>query len=182
MKILRRTNFGNSVLRQVARRLTATEILSDEMQSLIDDMFYTVERKQYGIGLAAPQIGQSLALSVIAIKATPSRPHLSDKQLVIINPEIVRTYGRQQAMWEGCISFGGGKDFPYAQAMRYIKVRVRYLDRQATLHEHDVEGMLAHVMQHEIDHLNGILFVDRVKDTKTYVMMSEFKKRHVKAA
>ena len=181
MKVLRRTNFGNPVLRQVARRLTADEIVSDEIQTLVADMFYTVERKQYGIGLAAPQVGRSVALSVIAIKPTPSRPHLADEQLVIINPELIKTYGRRQAMWEGCISFGSGKDFPYAQAMRYTKLRVCYLDQWAKPHERDVDGMLAHVMQHEIDHLNGVLFVDHVKDSKTYVMMSEFKKRYVHA-
>lgn len=180
MRLLRRTHFGNPVLRQVARRLSADEIVSDEIQRLIADMFYTVEHKQYGIGLAAPQIGKSLALSVIAIKATPSRPDLTDEQLVIINPEIVETYGRRLAMWEGCISFGSGKNFPYAQAMRYARVRVRYLDQQAKVHERTVDGMLAHVMQHEIDHLEGVLFVDRVTDPKSFIMISEFKKRYVK--
>lgn len=181
MKILRKTNFGNPVLRQVARRLTADEIQSDEIQSLIDNMMYTVERKRYGVGLAAPQIGRSVAVSVVAIKATPSRPHLTAEDVVIINPEIVRTYGRRSAMWEGCISFGSGKDFPYAQAMRYAKVRVSYLDRWVTSHERDVTGLLAHVMQHEVDHLNGVLFVDHVKDTKTYTMVSEYKKHYLKA-
>jgi peptide deformylase len=97
--------------------------------------------------------------------------------MVIINPEIVRTYGRRSQMWEGCISFqGGSRDFPYAKALRYRKVRVRYVDEEGKGHEKDFAGLLSHVLQHEIDHLNGVLFVERVKDPKTYMMISEYKK------
>lgn len=177
-KILKPTIFGNPILREKAKRLTPAEITSPEIQELIADMQYTIANKKYGVGLAAPQVGRSVAMSVIAIKATPSRPDLQPTELVIINPEVVRTYGRRTQMWEACVSFNGaGANFPYAKALRWRRIRVRYLDEQGTPHEEGLDGILAHVFQHETDHLNGILFVDRVRDTKTWMMISEYKKR-----
>lgn len=178
MKILRRTQFGNPVLRQVARRLSDEEILSDEIQGLIADMYFTVDNKPFGVGLAAPQIGQSVAISTIAVKPTPTRPDREPQRLTVINPEIVKTYGKRTGMWEGCVSFGGTKDFPYAKAMRYRKVRVRYQDERAKVHEADFDGFLAHVLQHETDHLNGVLFVDRVADNTTFITSHEYKKQY----
>ncbi len=172
MKILRRTQFGNSVLRQKARRLTRKEILSDEIQDLIKDMKYTLENKKYGIGLAAPQVGKGVAISFIGLKPTPTRPNLKRQDMVIINPKIVKTYGKKEQMWEGCISFGDS----FAKAERYKKVRVSWQDDKAKVHEKDFDGILAHVLQHEVDHLNGILFVDRVLDSTTWVTESEYKK------
>ena len=175
--ILKATLFGNPVLREKARSLSGNEILSTEIQQLISDMRYTIEAKKYGVGLAAPQVGQSVALSIIGIKPTPSRPEFQPIEFVVINPEIVRTYGHRTQVWEGCISFGGCKNFPYAKTLRWGKVRVRYLDEGGKRHEKDFAGLLAHVLQHEVDHLNGILFVERVKDPKTFMMVSEFKQR-----
>lgn len=177
-KILKPTLFGNPILRQKARQLSVAEIISPETQELIADMQYTLAVKKYGMGLAAPQVGHSIALSVIGVKPSPSRPELQTERVIIINPVIVRTYGRRSQMWEGCISFqGGSRDFPYAKALRWRKVRVHYLDERAKQQEKDFNGFLAHVLQHEVDHLNGILFVERVRDPKTFVMVSEYKKR-----
>lgn len=180
MKLLLRTQFGNPILRAPVCTLTNQEISSPDTQELISNMRYTLFKRQYGVGLAAPQIGRSLALSVIGIKPTPSHPKNPTVDLVIINPEIVNTYGKRIGMWEGCISLGKGTDLPYAKALRYKKVHVRYQDEHAELHEQDFSGITAHVLQHEIDHLNGTLFVDRVKDTKTYTTISEYKKRYLK--
>lgn len=180
-KVLRRTVFGDPILRENARRLSRSDILSEEIQTLITNMFYTVRLKKTGVGLAAPQVGESVALSVIAIKATPNRPSPTPFETVIINPEIVETFGRRQQMWEGCISCGEGRHTLYAKVPRYKKVKLRWLDDQAVEHEEILEGMRAHVAQHEVDHLDGILFVDRVRDTSTFMMQSEFKKRIVKA-
>jgi peptide deformylase len=176
MNILPLTVVGNPILREVARELTPDEILSDEIQSLIADMRHTLVQKQYGVGLAAPQVGQGVALSVIGIKPTPTRPHLEKVDLVVINPRVVRTYGRRRGMWEGCISVGRGNNTMYGQAMRYGSICLSYLDEHAKPHEADFDGFLAHVLQHETDHLNGILFVDRVKDTRTYMAASEYRK------
>jgi peptide deformylase len=179
MKRLKITQFGNPILRQVARRLDVDEIAAPETQKLIADMRdYLNSSKKYGVGLAAPQVGQDIALSIIEIKPTPYRPNAEQASLAIINPEIVEMYGRRAPMWEGCISFGTSRvNFPYAQTVRYKKIRLKYFDERGVLHAKDFEGLLAHVIQHEVDHLNGVLFVDRVKDTSTYMMKTEFVKR-----
>ena len=172
MQILRRTQFGNPILRVVAQQLSEDDILSDETQTLIKNMYYTLEKKQYGVGLAAPQIGQSISLAIIGIKPTPTRPELVEEKRTLINPKITKTYGPRTGMWEACIS---GSEL-YGKAMRYKKIRVSWQDESAKHHERDFDAFMAHVLQHEIDHLNGILFVDRVKDTKTYMTFSEYNK------
>ena len=179
-EILKATRFGNPILRQVARKLSVDEIKSDEIQTLIENMRFTVENKKYGVGLAAPQVGESVSLSIIAIKPTPNRPNLEAFDTVIINPEILETYGNRSQMWEGCISCGTGKDTLFAQVPRYKKIKLRWLDETGMRHEEILESFVAHVAQHETDHVNGIVFVDRVKDTRTYMMADEYKKRIVR--
>jgi peptide deformylase len=181
MKILRRTQFGNPVLRQKAKHLTKDEILSDEIQDLIKNMRHTLLNRDYGIGIAAPQVGKSVALSVIELRATRTRPNLPRKDwisMVIINPEIIKSYEKSEEMWEGCLSL----DNVFAKVPRYKKVRVKYQDEKAKTHEKELDGLLAQVFQHETDHLNGILFVDKVKDTKTYMSESEYLKMRKKTA
>lgn len=170
--LLKKTEFGNPILRDVAKRLSKAEILSDEIQTLIEDMYYTVEHKRYGVGLAAPQVGKSVSLSVVAIKATPSRPDLEPEKLTIINPEIVEFYGKKANMWEGCIS---GLEL-YAQVPRYKRLRLKWTDEKAETHEQDFDGFIAHVLQHEVDHLNGILYVDKIRNTKSIMTIREYKK------
>jgi peptide deformylase len=175
MKILRRTQFGNPILRQYARRLTKDEILSSEVQDLMKNMRHTLLNRDYGIGIAAPQVGKSLALSVIELRSTRTRPNLPKSEwtsMNIINPEIIKEYGKPKQKWEGCLSL----DNVFAKAARYEKVRVKFMDEKGIVHEKDLEGLLAHVLQHETDHVNGILFVDRIEDPKTYVSESEYKK------
>lgn len=75
-------------------------------------------------------------------------------------------------MWEGCIS---GLEL-YAQVPRYKKLRLKWMDEQAKTHEQDFEGFIAHVIQHEVDHLKGVLYVDRIKDTKSIITIREYKK------
>lgn len=177
VKVLKRRLFGDPILRQQARRLNAAEITSPEIQSLITDMYYTLKTKKYVVGLAAPQVGRSIALSVIWARPLKYRPDAKEEKLVVINPEVVEMYGRRTQKWEGCMSFcTSSRDFPYAKALRYSKVRVRYMDETSELHEKDFDGLLAHVLQHETDHLNGVLFVEHVRDPKTFVMKSEYVK------
>jgi peptide deformylase len=175
--LLEVTQFGNPILRDVAKRLTPEEILSDEVQTLIANMCFTLQEREYGVGLAAPQIGSNLALSVIGIKPTPTRPNLEIFNTVLINPQVVETFGRKRQMWEGCVSSGELENTLYAKVPRYKKVRLTWLDENAVEHDEILDGFVAHVAQHETDHLNGILFVDRVKDTKTYMLAGEYKKR-----
>lgn len=181
-QLLRPTVFGNPLLREKAKRLGKSDIVSEDIQQLIADMKHTLEKKKYGVGLAAPQVGQGVALSVIGIKATPSRPDAEPFSTVIINPEVVETFGKRTGMWEGCISCGTGNSTLYGKVPRYRKVRLKWFDEAARQHERTFEGLAAHVIQHEVDHLNGVLFVDRVRDTKTYMMAGEYRKRIVRPA
>lgn len=170
--------FGDPVLREKAKHMSEDDILSEKMQKLITNMKNLNAAKQYGVGLAAPQVGVSVALSIIGIKPTPTRPGLEPFDAVIINPHY-EGIGRRTGMWEGCQSTGTGKNTLYAKALRYHKIRATWFDESAVRHDELLEGFVAHVFQHETDHLNGILFVDRVRDTHTYMMADEFRARVV---
>jgi peptide deformylase len=181
-KLLVPTRFGNPILRDRATELSVDEIQSDDIQSLIADMAYTLLKEDYGVGIAAPQVGRSVALSVIGIKPTPNRPNLEPFSTTIINPKITETYGEPEPKWEACISCGAGDNILYAQVARFNKVKLTWLDETAKSREEIVDGFVAHVVQHEVDHLNGILFLDRVEDPTTYMMADEYQKRIVKPA
>ena len=178
MKVLKLARLGDPILREKVQKLTKDEVLSPKIQMLIDDMYYTSTAKDYGVGLSAPQIGESLALSIIAIKPTPTRPNSVSFDEVLINTEVVETFGEPVLRWEGCCSVGGPafKDLVFGQVPRYKKIRIKYLDRQGELQEKAVDGFAAHVIQHETDHLNGILFTD-LADPTTLMMGDEYKKR-----
>ncbi len=172
MHLYRRTQFGNPILRSTTNVLSESEILSQQIQELLKDMRYTLEKRQYGIGLAAPQIGKSVAIAVVGLKPTPTRPNVKKLTMDLINPVITNYYGNPNGMWEGCIS---GPQL-YGKAIRYKRIRLTWSDNKAQKHEADFDGLLAQVIQHEVDHLNGILFVDKVQDSKTYVTFSEYRK------
>ncbi len=180
-RILELTRAGNPILREVMPRVPQEDIMSDEIQDLIADIRYTNQQKQYGVGLAAPQVGVRLALSLIGIKPTPNRPNLESFEQVSINPEY-EGIGRRVGMWEGCQSIGGGDDTLYAKALRYKEIEAEWLDETGERHRRVLGGFVAHVFQHETDHLNGVLFVDRVRDRKTFMMADEYRERVVKTA
>ncbi len=172
----RLTRFGNPVLRKIADSLTPEQIRSAEIQDLILTVREYIETKDYGVGLAAPQIGKSVQLAVIDIKPTKLRPNVKPFSMTIVNPSY-QGIGRRSSLWEGCLSSGAGKNTLYAKALRYKKIKATWLDESGNKHEKELIGLPAHVFQHETDHLNGVLFVDRVRDTKTYMLADEYKKR-----
>lgn len=175
MKTLHIVQFGNPMLRIPAVSLVAREVTSEKVQQLIANMMHTLIEKKLGVGLAAPQVGKSIALAVIAIRPSELRPKVKSFDLVLINPMITETKGRKVEMWEGCISAGShGKADLFAKVPRYQGVKVKYFDGQGKQHHKTFTGLPAHVIQHEVDHLNGILFVERVKDTKTYMTYQEY--------
>jgi peptide deformylase len=176
-EILSVTRFGNPVLRETAHRLSVEEILSSDVQKLIENMRYTLVEKKYGVGIAAPQVGESIALSVIGIKPTPNRPELEPFDTVLINPEIIETLGDSVDAWEGCVSCGTDDDILFAQLPRYKELKVRWLDERAKNREEIIGGFVAQVVQHETDHLNGVLFVDHVTDPTSFMMADEYRKR-----
>ncbi len=177
-KILRKTEFGNPILRKPCQVLSSELIQAAETQELIRDMYHTLEKRRYGVGLAAPQVGKSLAISVIDTKPTPTRPELVRQKLTIINPRIIKTFGTKTPLWEGCVS---GPEL-YAQVPRYERIRLQWHDEQGKVCEQNFEGFMAHVIQHEVDHLSGVLFVDEVEDTTSYMTFREYKKMRLRAA
>jgi peptide deformylase len=179
-ELLELCRLGNPVLREACRTLSPDEIRSVAIQSLIADIRHTNKIKQYGVGLAAPQVGKSVALSVIGIKPTPNRPELEPFESVIINPKY-EGVGETTGMWEGCQSIGEGDNILFGQAARYPTIHATWYDEDAKLHEEKLSGFVAQVFQHETDHLAGIVFLDRVADTHTFMMSDEYRKRIVGA-
>lgn len=166
-KKLKIVQFGHPALRAKTRKLSKAEIASVEIKNLVAKMFATMDK--IGVGLAAPQIGQSLQLAVIEIKPTANRPDVeSFPKTVVINPQII-SYGPKTDKWEACLSLNG----VWGKAQRSQWVEVKYTDLQGRVHQQKYTDFPAHVFQHEIDHLNSTLFVDRVRDSRTLVSMEE---------
>ena len=138
-------------LRTVAKPV---EEVTEELQQLIDDMFETMYSVN-GVGLAAPQIGISLRLSVIDVTEDKT------EQIVLINPEIIAAEGKASYQ-EGCLSVPS----VYDTVIRAEKVTIRALDRYGKPFEKTADGLLGECFQHEIDHLNGKLFVDLLSPLK----------------
>ena len=167
--ILEVVKYGQPVLRQKGARI---EKLTREIKQLIDDMFETMHDR-HGVGLAAQQIGKALQLTVIDVRDVKDRPstlELDGKPaevdvimpLVLINPEI-KPVGETVKASEGCLSFPE----IFGEIPRPEFVDVRALDRNFKPIEFRAGGLLARAVQHEVDHLNGILFIDRMdKETK----------------
>lgn len=178
-KILTHTRAGNPILREVMPELSQEEIISTEIQNLIANIRYTNQERPTGVGLSAPQVGARFALSVIGIKPTPNRPNLEPFDQVIINPKY-EGIGRRTGMWEGCQSIGSGDDILYGKALRYKEIKAEWLDELRELHKQVLGGFVAQVFQHETDHLNGILFLDKVRDSRTFMMADEYRERIAK--
>lgn len=168
------TQFGNPILRKASKKLTKAEINAKKTQQLIKEMKDLLAVKKLGVGLAAPQVNKDISLAIIQIQPLKHRSKVKKFDLVIINPEIVKTYGYRSQMWEGCISAGPAKSSLFAKVPRYKKINLKYLDENGNSKLQIFEGLPAHVIQHEVDHLNGVLFVDKVKDTKSFVTYSEY--------
>ena len=162
---------GHPVLRQTARRLSREELATPEMRALINDMRENMHHYG-GIGLAAPQIGESVQLAVIELASGQNR-YGSDASLpytVFINPELTVLDASEQGFWEGCLSVPGLRGF----VERPRGVRVKYWNETGEEKELTAHGFLATVVQHELDHLFGHLYVDRMKDTRLLSFQEEF--------
>jgi peptide deformylase len=139
---------------------------SDAVRALIPQMFASMYAAP-GIGLAAPQVGEGLRLIVIDL--APDNKHLPR---VLINPEIVAASEELATREEGCLSLPG----QYADVTRPARVKVRYLDDAGLRQEIEAEGLLSACVQHEIDHLNGILFVDHLSALRRNMIMRRLSK------
>jgi len=161
---------GNPILRLTAKEVSKEEILSENIQNLIDDMWNVME-KAGGIGLAAPQIGISIQLAVIKLESSSDRyENLEDsEEFIIFNPELEVINPEKQGFWEGCLSVPGLRGY----VKRPKKLKISYLNEKAEKKVVIVEDFLATVFQHELDHLFGYLYVDRLDSTKDLVFEDE---------
>ena len=152
--------YGDAVLRKKARPVESPDILNTD---LIYDMIDTMYRKD-GVGLAAPQVGESIRLAVIDLSLGESY----NQAIVVINPEIFDPEG-EAVIEEGCLSIPGIKE----DVVRSSKLRVRFKDLTWEDREMVCEGLLARVISHELDHLNGTLFVDRINSLKRKLLSAK---------
>jgi peptide deformylase len=175
---------GDPVLRKKARQLTPDEIRSAQIQELIAHMRETMHDAP-GVGLAAPQVGQSLQLAVIEDK-TEYHKNLSEADLksrerkpvpfhVIINPQIELLAPPDVSFHEGCLSLPGFM----AVVPRAKKVRVTCLDERGKTRTIEASGWYARILQHEIDHLHGRIYVDRMQ-SKTFTTLENYQKNQKK--
>jgi peptide deformylase len=176
MAVLEIREMGDPVLRERAGEVSAEELASAETQGLIDDMIETM-RAANGAGLAAPQVGVSKRIAVIEVRpGNPRYPYKPPIPLtVIVNPELTPLDDVTFATNEGCLSMPNVR----GELERFENVEVRYLDRDGAAHRETRRGLTAGTFQHETDHLDGILFVDRMVDMSSLSTWAEFE-RHGK--
>src|SRR5258705_5443754 len=172
MSILKVARMGHPVLRERARPLDESDFKSASIQKLIDDMIDTMH-EYHGVGLAAPQVHEGLRLFVALLDDDPDS---KSEAAVIINPEIVPNGSVMEEGWEGCLSI------PDIRGMvpRYTDITVRALDRNGRTIELELKNFPARVAQHETDHLDGVLFFDRMKSFESLTFLDEYSRFHAK--
>ena len=172
MAILKVARLGHPVLREVARPIPMQEITSPEVQRVIDDMIDTM-REYDGAGLAANQVHVLRQVAVIEVAANPRYPDAPDIPLtVLINPVVTPLTEETEEGWEGCLSVPDMRGV----VPRYTAVRLQCHDRQGEQLDLVAKDFFARVIQHETDHLNGIVYVDRMRDLRTLSHIAEWNK------
>lgn len=169
MPILRQiAQLGQPVLRQVARPIA--DPAASVVQTLIDDMLATVADAN-GVGIAAPQVFEPFALFIVASGPNPRYPHApSMEATAMLNPKLVWVSDEKEKGWEGCLSIPGLRGL----VPRHTRIGVRYLTRTGEVREEEYRDFLARVFQHEFDHLQGVVFIDRLESTRELVTEKEY--------
>jgi peptide deformylase len=163
---------GHPVLREWARPIDPDTLSEPATQLLIDDLIDTM-RYYNGAGLAAPQVMASQRIVVIEVNGNPRYPYKPHIPLtVLVNPELEPLTDETFPNNEGCLSVPGFRGV----AERFVRVGVRALDRHGQIVEREIKGLSAVTFQHEVDHLNGTLFLDRVEDPTTFTTWEQFER------
>ena len=174
MTIRKIATVGHPVLRQPTRQVSPTELGSAPVQRLIDDMIETM-RDANGAGLAANQVHEPVRIAVMEVTHNPRYPYKPPLALtVVVNPVIEPLDDELVEINEGCLSVPNLR----GNVFRHVNVRARYLDRHGVAHDETKRGLTAGTFQHEIDHLDGRLFLDRVADTTTLTTWEQFERFH----
>ena len=154
---------GEKVLRKKAKKVK--DIFDKDVQKLIKNMLVCVKNSN-GVGLAAPQVFKSLRILIISSSPNSRYPNAPQKNpTVLINPKVLEASKSKEIDWEGCLSIPGVR----AKVSRHKKVVVKYTDLNNKKKIEKFEGFIARVFQHEYDHLNGFVFLDRIDSTKDII-------------
>lgn len=165
---------GHPLLRKRSREVSIEALASPEIQSTIDDLIDTM-RHANGAGIAAPQIGELVRIATIEVNQNPRYPYKPRIPLtVVVNPIITFLDDELVEINEGCLSVPNLR----GTVSRHVNIRVEWLDRHGTKHHEVKRGLTAGTYQHECDHLDGLLFLDRVTDTTTLTTWEQFERFH----
>lgn len=157
-----------AVLRKIAKEVAHKDIGSKKIKDVIERMQQAVRAEEDGVAIAAPQIGESLRIFIVAGRALaimdkrkdPEVNELGHKDLIFINPELTKLSKKKKKMEEGCLSVR----WLYGKVERSERASIKALDENGRKVERGATGLLAQIFQHEMDHLNGVLFIDKATD------------------
>jgi peptide deformylase len=171
--LLEISQLGNPVLRQVAQPIF--NVQDQSIQALIDNLLATLTQSN-GVGIAAPQVGKSYRLLIVASRPNARYPHAPIMEpTVMINPQLVCHSGEVVKDWEGCLSVPGIRGL----IPRYRQIEVEYTTREGDRVRQELTDFVARIFQHECDHLNGMVFLDRLESVKDIVTDQEYLSRLV---
>jgi peptide deformylase len=174
MAVLDIVRVGDPVLRAVAQPVADDELASPAFQSFLDDLVETM-RATDGAGLAAPQVGVSKRVFCVEVHDNPRYPYKPDIDLrVLVNPELHALSDETFSSYEGCLSVPDLR----GRLPRALEIEVAYSDRHGARVVEEIRGLSAGTFQHEQDHLDGVLFLDRVEDTRTLTTWDGFRRWH----
>ncbi len=175
MAIRKIATVGHPILRQSTREVTKEELRSEGMQRFIDDLVETM-RDAAGAGLAANQIYEPVRITAIEINENPRYPYKPNFPLtILVNPVLTPTTEETFLNYEGCLSVPNLR----GEVRRFAGVRVQAWDRQGNDLDFEIKGLTAGTFQHEVDHLDGKVFLDRVEDTRSLTTWGEFERFHM---
>jgi peptide deformylase len=172
MSILKVARMGHPVLRERARPFEKQDLRDPLMQKLIDDMIDTMH-EYHGVGLAAPQVHEGVRVFVAMLDEDPDA---KSQVTVVINPEIAALTKSKEPGWEGCLSIPDIR----GTVARYTDILLKALDRDGKPIELRLSDFAARVAQHETDHLDGVLFLDRMTSMESLTFMEEYSRYHQK--
>jgi peptide deformylase len=159
---------GHPILRQTTHPVA--KISDPAVQSLIDDMLTTVADVN-GVGIAAPQVYEPLRIFIVFSRPNARYPYAPEMEpAAIVNPKIIWTSDESEKGWEGCLSIPGIRGY----VPRSKRIRIMYLTRSGLSTEHEFSGFIARVFQHEYDHLNGTVFLDRLETNRDIITEKEY--------
>jgi peptide deformylase len=172
MSILKVARMGHPVLRERAQPLSASDLRTAAVQKLIDDMIETMH-EYHGVGLAGPQVHEGIRVFVALLDEEPGP---DSETFVLVNPEIVPRGEETEEGWEGCLSIPDIRGL----VPRHTDIVVRALDREGRSIERRLRRFPARVVQHETDHLDGVLFFDRMSSPRSLTFLEEFSRFHAR--